>query len=77
MAQCHIYRKYFATGGIQTCDPCELRSQALTNVKLLKIQTHTPKKYMYCNYPKIWLIKSFHRVMHPKDAEGMANSVDP
>ena len=27
-----------------------------------------------CNYPKIWL---YHRVMSLKDADGMANSVDP
>ena len=30
----------------------------------------------YCKYPKILLTWIFHRVMHPKDADGMANSVD-
>ena len=29
-----------------------------------------------CNYPKIW-VWFYHKVMHPKDADGMANSVDP
>ena len=28
------------------------------------------------NYPKIWLIWTFHRVMCPKDADGIANSAD-
>ena len=31
----------------------------------------TPK--ICCNHPKSWTL----RVMHPKDAEGIANSVDP
>ena len=30
-----------------------------------------------CNYPKSWTRWLFLRVMHPKDAEGIANSVDP
>ena len=29
----------------------------------------------YCNYPKIWLIWIFHRVMGSKDADRIANSV--
>ena len=32
---------------------------------------------MYCNQPKTWTRWCFLRVMHPKDAEGIANSVDP
>ena len=35
----------------------------------------TPK--ICCNYPKNWTRWLFLRVMHPKDAEGIANSVDP
>ena len=31
----------------------------------------------YSKYPKIWLIWIFHRVMCPKDADGIANSIDP
>ena len=31
---------------------------------------------IYCNYPKIWLIWIFHRIMCLNDADGMANSVD-
>ena len=30
-----------------------------------------------CNYPKIWTVWLYHRVMSPKDADGMANRVDP
>ena len=30
-----------------------------------------------CNFPKIWTVWHYHRVMSPKDADGMANSVDP
>ena len=27
-----------------------------------------------CNYPKIWIMRSYHRGMRLKDADGMANS---
>ena len=30
-----------------------------------------------CNHPKIWTMWLYHRVLHPKDADGIANSVDP
>ena len=30
-----------------------------------------------CNHPKSWTRWRFLSVMHPKDAEGIANSVDP
>ena len=36
---------------------------------------NTPK--ICCNHPKIWTRWLYHRVMHPKDAAGIANSVDP
>ena len=43
-----------------------------------------PKKFLNiwtpencCSYPKIWTIWLCHRVMSQKDADGMANSVDP
>ena len=36
---------------------------------------NTPKNY--CNYPKIWQIWIFDRVMYVNDADGMANSADP
>ena len=29
------------------------------------------------NHSKIWTMWLYNRVMHPKDADGMANSVDP
>ena len=30
-----------------------------------------------CNHYKIWTMWLYHRVMSPKDADRMANSVDP
>ena len=30
-----------------------------------------------CNYPKIWTIWFYHRIIHPKDADRMTNSVEP
>ena len=30
-----------------------------------------------CNHPKIWTTRLYHRVMLLKDADGIANSVDP
>ena len=45
-----------------------LRYKYNSKSKLLKI---------WCNHPKSWRRCLFFRVMHPKDAEGIANSVDP
>ena len=42
-------------------------------VKILNIWT--PENC--CNYPKIWTLWLYHRVMSPKNASGMANSVEP
>ena len=42
-------------------------------IKILKIKT--PKKC--CNYPKIGTVSFYYRVMGSKDADRMANSVDP
>ena len=41
-------------------------------IKILKFRT--PK--ICCNHPKSLTKLIFHRVMHRKDAEGIANSVD-
>ena len=30
-----------------------------------------------CNYPKIVTMCFYHRIVRPKDADGMANSFDP
>ena len=32
---------------------------------------------IWCNHPKIWTIRLYHRVMFLEDADGIANSVDP
>ena len=43
-------------------------------VKILKI---SDTQNICCNHPKSLTRWRFLRVMHPKDAEGIANSVDP
>ena len=49
------------------------KPNVVSTAKLLKIQT--PEK-IFSNYPKIWLIWIFHRVIRPNDhADGMANSL--
>ena len=35
----------------------------------------TPK--YCCNYPEVWTMWFYPKVMHPKEEDGMANSVDP
>ena len=32
---------------------------------------------VWCNYPKIQAKRFYHRVMHPKDVDSIANSEDP
>ena len=32
---------------------------------------------VWCNHPKIHTKRLYHRVMHPKDADSIANSEDP
>ena len=39
--------------------------------------THSDTQKICCNPPKVQLKWLYHRVMHPKDADGLANSVDP
>ena len=46
----------------------------MTTVKILKIRT--PKKFAVITI-KIWTRWLCHRVLHPLDADGIANSVDP
>ena len=43
-------------------------------VKIIKIRT---PKINCCNYPKIGTVSFYYRVMGPKDADRMANSVEP
>ena len=46
-----------------------------------KTYRKTPKysdtQNICCNHPKTWTRWLYRRVMHPKDAAGIANSVDP
>ena len=50
---------------------------AETNKKYRKIPKFSDTQEICCNHPKIWTKWLYHRVMSPKDADGMANSVDP
>ena len=45
----------------------------ICTVKILTIRN--PKKC--CNYPKIWTMWLYHRVISPKDVDGIANRIDP
>ena len=48
------------------------------NVKYYrKIPKYADTQKICCNHPKIWTRWLYQRVMHPKDAAGIANSVDP
>ena len=59
-------------------DPIKnLRKPMLSLRRYRKNSKHSDTRNNYCNYPKIWLIWIFHRVMRPKDADRIANSVDP
>ena len=42
-----------------------------------KIPKDLDTRKQSCNYPKIGTLWFYHREMRPKDADGMANSVDP
>ena len=48
---------------------------------LIQLYHKNPKisdmRKIYCNHPKSWTRWGFLRVIHPKDAEGITNSVDP
>ena len=42
-----------------------------------KTPKHSDTPKICCNHPKIWTRWLYRRVMHPNDAAGIANSVDP
>ena len=42
-----------------------------------KFPKYSDNQKIYCNHSKIWTMWLYHRVMSPKDVEGIANSVDP
>ena len=48
---------------------------SITWLKSPKYISDTPR--ICCNHPKIWTRWLYQRVIHPKYADGMANSVDP
>ena len=42
-----------------------------------KFPKYSDTQNICCNHSKIWTMWLYHRVMSPKDADGMANSEDP
>ena len=42
-----------------------------------KFPKYSDTQTICCNHSKIWTMWFYHRVMSQKDADGMANSVDP
>ena len=42
-----------------------------------KFPKYSDTQKICCNHSKIWTMWLYHRVMNPKDAKGIANSVDP
>ena len=42
-----------------------------------KFPKYSDTQNICCNHCNIWTMRLYHRVMSPKDADGMANSVDP
>ena len=48
-----------------------------TRVKYHKFPKYLDTQKKCCNHSKIWTMWLSHRLMTPKDADGMANSVDP
>ena len=49
----------------------------LCNSAYPKTPKYSDTRKHCCNHPKILTKWLYHRVLHPKDADGMANSVDP
>ena len=47
------------------------------NPYTIKNPKNSDTRKICCNYPKSWTVWFYDRVMRPKDADGMANSVDP
>ena len=46
-------------------------------VNIVKFKTKIGHPKICCNHPEIWTRLLYQRVMHPKDVDGIANSVDP
>ena len=45
--------------------------------KYRKFPKYSDTQKICCNHSKIWTMWFYHRVMSPRDADGMANSADP
>ena len=56
-----------------------LKSEAhrINSLFLLKILKSYDTRKICCNYPKIWITWNNHWVIHRKDGDILANSVDP
>ena len=52
-------------------------NQTQGKVKYRKNPKNMDTQKICCYHPKIWTRWVYQRVMHPKEAAGIANSVDP
>ena len=56
---------------------CALNSHFVETLDYHKFPKYSDTQKICCDHPKSWTRWHFVRVMYPKDAEGIANSVDP
>ena len=49
----------------------------IESIEYRKFLNYSDNPKNYCYYPKIWTMRVYHREMSPKDADGIANFVDP
>ena len=55
----------------------KVASKKHIDVNYRKFPKYSDTQNICCNHSQSWTMWLYHRVMSPKDAEGMANSVDP
>ena len=81
--KCHVVIEVPVFNSMSYVTPFKGSLQHWDRIILWKIRKYpknpknsdTPK--ICCDHPKIWTRWLYQRVMHPKDAAGIANSVDP
>ena len=73
------YFTFCSQGNLVGCRRCKIEKslQVLSNQSYRKNPKYSDTQRMCCNHPKIWTRWLYQTVMHPKDAAGIANSVDP
>ena len=77
LVQIPLSRKLLWIGGFKARASWKPETQFLFYENYCKNPKNSNTQKIYCNHPKIsskWLC---HRAMHPQNADGIANSVDP